>query len=368
MRKKTIAIVSLAVIAGMCWVLTVFSSAVFIGCKTLTWAVKSMRPVLIQSDNLESEPGVRVLDANNPFFKVARRGPKRIGIEWAETNMNLEYPKCKVKQLAGMRVRITGKLNNKGYPVVIDSGNPMALVVPDTVVTDCGLEIYPMEELGPPFGGLCHVARIEIGNMAITNPMCHYMLSHYERRVLGRTIWKQRDIILGLGLIRKFVYVLIDNITGEVEFCMEGSFEADPNESWSQYSMSIETDDQNQERLLVDMPIAGQARKVVFDTGSDCGLVTTEKIWEEFSDNLTVLRSRDSRLGTPGGIVACRKITVEKLQVADASINNAIIHVKSNDTPFARGSFTLGMGYFQDAVIVLDFGRELMWIKNPQSP
>lgn len=368
MRKKTIVIVSLAVIACICWVLTFLSSAVFIGSKTLTWAVKSASPVLIQSDNLESVPGIRVLDANNPFFKVTRKGPKRIGIEWAETNMNLEYPKCKVKQLAGTRVRVTGKLNNKDYPVVIDSGHPMALIVPDNVVTDCGLEIYPMEELGPPFGGLCHVARIEIGNMEITNPMCHYMLSHYERRVLGRTIWKQRDIILGLGLIRKFVYVLIDNITGEVEFCMKDSFEADPNESWSQYSMSIEKDEQNQERLLVDMLIAGQARKVEFDTGSDCGLVTTKKLWEELSNNLAVLRSRNSRLGTPEGLVACRKITVEKLQVADASINNAIIFVESSNTPLGEERFKLGMGYFKDTVIVLDFGRGLMWIKNQQSP
>ena len=115
MRKKTIAIVSLAVIAGMCWALLVSLSAVFIGYKAFTWAVKSARPVLIQSGNLESEPGVCVLDANNPFFKVTKRRPKRIGIEWAETNMNLEYSKCKVKRLAGMRVRITGKLNNKGY-------------------------------------------------------------------------------------------------------------------------------------------------------------------------------------------------------------------------------------------------------------
>jgi hypothetical protein len=368
MRKKTIAIVSLAVIAGMCWALLVSLSVVFIGYKALISAVKSARPVLIQSNSLESVPGVRVLDANNPVFKVTKRGPKRVGIKWAETNMNLEYPKCKVKQLAGACVRVMGRLNNKDYPVVIDTGNPMALVVPDNVVTDCGLEIYPMEEFGPPFGGLCHVARIEIGNVAITNPMCHYMLSHYERRVLGRTIWKQRDIILGLGLIRKFVYVLIDNVNGEVEFCMKDGFEADPNKLWSQYSMSIEKDEQDQERLMVDMPIAGQARKVEFDTGSDCGLVTTKKMWEQLSDNLTVLRSRESRLGTPEGLVACRKITVDKLQMADTSINNAVIFVEISDTHLGEESFELGMGYFKDAVIVLDFGRGLMWVKNPQSP
>jgi len=367
MRKKTIAIVSLVVVAYICWVLAVISFAVFIGYKTLTWADKSTRLELIQSDNLESVPGVRVLDANNPFFKVIRSEPNRVRIE-SETKVILKNKTCRIAQLGTGQVQVMGQLNSdKEYPTTIDTGNPMWLIVSDTVVADSKLEIYPIQEVDKDIGGLCHVSRVQIGDMAIMNPLCHYALGHYERRVLGRTIWKQRNINLGLGLIRKFLYVLIDNITSEVEFCTEGSFETDPNESWSQYSMSIEKDELNQERLMVDMPITGQTRKVFFDTGSNCGLMTTEKIWEEISGNLTVLRSRDSRLGTPEGIVACRKITVEKLQVADASINNAIIFVESIDTPFGEEFFTLGMGYFQDTVIVLDFERGLMWVKNPQS-
>ena len=172
-------------------------------------------------------------------------------------------------------------------------------------------------------------------------------------------------MLLGLGIMRKFAYLLIDNVSGEVEFCAEGGFQADPNESWSQYSMSIEKDELNEERLIVNMPIAGQERQVEFDTGFDSTLDITERTWDEFSNNLTVLRRGRSYFATPRGLVPCRDITVERLEVADTSIDNAIIHVKSNDTPFARGGFTLGMGYFQDAVIVLDFGRGLMWVKNP---
>ncbi|NIP23770.1 MAG: hypothetical protein GWN67_15830 [Phycisphaerae bacterium] len=368
MRKRTIAIVTLVVIAGMGWVLIVFSSAVFIGYKKLTWADKSTRLELIQSDNLESVPGVRVLDANNPFFKVTQREPNRIGIKWAETKLVLKNQTCRIAQLGTGMVMVMGQLNDdKEYPTIIDTGNPMWLIVSDTVVADGKLEIYPIQEVDKDIGGFCHVSGVQIGDMAIINPMCHYALGHYERRVLGRTIWKQRDMNLGLGLIRKFLYVLIDNITCEVEFCTKGGFEAEPNESWSQYSMSIEKDELDQERLMVYIPIAGQTRKVVFDTGFNCGLTTTEKIWEKLSDDLTMLRIRNSRLATPEGIVACRKITVEKLQVANASINNAIIFVESIDTPFGEKFLTLGMGYFQDTVIVLDFERGLMWIKDPLS-
>ncbi len=352
----------------MCWALLVSLSAVFTGYKALTRAVKSTGLVLIQSDNLESVPGVRVLDANNPFFKVTKRGPKRIGIKWAETKVILKNQTCRIAQLGTGMVQVMGQLNgDKEYPTVIDTGNPMWLIVSDTVVADSALDIYPMQEMAPNIGGLCHVPRIKIGDIVITDPLCHYALGHYERRVLGRTIWKEKRMLLGLGIMRKFVYLVIDNLDGEVEFCAEGSFQADPNGPWSQYSMSIEKDELNQERLMVNMQIAGQERQVVFDTGFDGTLGIIERTWDELSDKLTVLRRGHSYFATPRGLVPYRDITVERLEVADRLIDNAIIYVKSNDTPFARGGFTLGMGYFQDAVIVLDFERGLMWIKNPQS-
>jgi hypothetical protein len=250
---------------------------------------------------------------------------------------------------------------------VIDTGNPMWLIVSDTVVADSTLDIYPMEEMPPNIGGLCHVPRIKIGDIVITDPLCHYEVGHYEKKVLGLTTWKEKRVLLGLRIMRKFVYLVIDNIAGEVEFCAKGSFQADPNEHWSQYSMSIEEDEWDQERLMVNMRIAGQERQVVFDTGFDGTLSITERTWDELSDKLTVLRRRHSYFATPRGLVPCRDITVERLEVADTLVDNAVIYVKSNDTPFARGGFTLGMGYFKDAVIVLDFERGLMWIKNPQS-
>lgn len=368
MRKKTIAIVSLAVIAGMCWALLVFLSAVFTGYRTLKWALGSSAYVFVQSNDLASELGVRVLEPNNPSFKVTRSEPNRVHIEWAKTKVTLKNKTCRIAQLGTGFVQVMGQLNgDKEYPTVIDTGNPMWLVVSDTVVADSALDIYPIQEMDKDVGGLCHMHRIKIGDIVITNPLCHYALGHYERRVLGRTIWKEKRMLLGLGIMRKFVYLVIDNLDGEVEFCAEGSFQADPNEPWSQYSMSIEKDELNQERLMVNMRIAGQERQVVFDTGFDGTLGIIERTWDELSDKLTVLRRGHSYFATPRGLVFYRDITVERLEVADRLIDNAIIHVKSNDTPFARGCFTLGMGYFQDAVIVLDFERGLMWIKNPQS-
>jgi hypothetical protein len=368
MRKKTVAIISLGTFAALCWTLIVILCACFVGYRAFKWAVTSAyQIVFVERPNLESEPGIRILDANNPFFKVTRKGPKRLDIEWAHINIKLKHPKCRAKRLNGMRVRVMGQLNgDKEYPVVIDTGNPKGLVVSDTVVADSQLDIYPME-MRPNIAGLCHVAQIEIGDMAITNPLCHYKLSHYERKVFGQIVWKERLVTLGLELMRKFAYLLIDNIAAEVEFCAKDSFQPDANESWSQYPMSIEKDEWNQERLMIDIPIGGETRQAVFDTGSDGGLDMTEGVWQQFRSNLTVQKRRESYLATPRGLVACSRITVKRLAVGDRLINNATINVVSNDTPFQRQNLTLGMRYFQDTGIVLDFQRMLMWVKYPKN-
>jgi len=366
MRKKTIAIISLGSFAVLCWTSIIFFSVFITGYRVFKWAAKSTeRVVFVEKADLESEPGISVLDANNPFFKVTRVEPNRVDVKWAKTDINLERPKCRVKQLGSTRIRVMGLLNDdKEYPVVIDSGCSAHLVVNDVVVVENGLDILPLKEVGLKMGGFCYVAQIEIGDIAITSPPCCYSLTHYEKQVLGRTTWKERDMLLGLGLMQKFEYVLIDNINSEVEFCEEGSFSADSNESWSQYPISIEADILNVSRLMVEIPIADEERKIILDTGADGSLLITEKIWETFSSGLKIVDESPDRVRMRDGWKEIKKIVVEKLTVGEESIANAKIGVMSNDSIFGENFSLLGMDYFADTVVVLDFGRKLFWIRN----
>jgi len=368
MRKKTIAIISLGAFAASCWTFIIFFSAFITGYRVFKWAARSTEwVVFVEKANLESEPGIRVLDANNPFFKVTIVEPNRVDVKWAKTDINLERPKCRVKQLGTTLIRVAGLLNgDKEYPVVIDSGCSAHLVVNDVIVVENGLDILPLK-VGLKMGGLCYVAQIEIGDMAITSPPCCYSLTHYEKKVLGRTTWKERNILLGLGLMQKFEYVLIDKINSEVEFCKECSFRADSNESWSQYPISIEADRQNVSRLMVEIPIAAEERKIILDTGADGGLLITEKIWETFSAGLKVVAQSSDRVRMRDGWNEVKKIVVEKLTLGEESINNATIIVMSNNSIFGENFSLLGLDYFADTVVVIDFGRKLFWIRNPQS-
>jgi hypothetical protein len=367
MRKRTIAIISLGAFAALCWTFIIFFSAFITVYRLFKWTAKSTeRIVFVEKANLESEPGIRVLDANNPFFKVIRNEPNRVDVKW-ETDINLERPKCRVKQLGSTFIRVMGLLNDdKEYPVVIDSGRSAHLVVNDVVVLENGLDILPLK-VGLKMGGFCYVAQIEIGDMAITSPPCFYALTHYEKQVLGLTTWKEKDIILGLGLMQKFKYVLIDNINSEVEFCKEGSFRADSNESWSQYPMSIEADRQNRSRLMVKIPIGTEERKIILDTGADGGLLITEKIWETFSAGLKIVDESSYRIRIRAGWNEVKKIVVDKLTLCEKSISNATIYVMNNNSKFGENFSLLGMGYFTDTTVVLDFGRKLFWVRNPQS-
>ncbi len=366
MRKKTVAIIFLGSFVVLCWTEIIFLSAFTTGYRVFKWAAKSTeRVVFVERANLESEPGIRILDANNPFFKVTSVEPNRVDVKWAKTDINLERPKCRVKQLGTTLIRVMGLLNgDKEYPVVIDSGCSTHLVVNDVIVVENGLDILPLKEVGLKMGGLCYVAQFKIGDIEISSPLCCYSLTHYEKKVLGLTTWKERNILLGLGLMQKFEYVLIDNINSEVEFCKEGSFRANSNESWSQYRISIEADRQNVLRLMVEIPIAAEERKIILDTGADGGLLITEKIWETLSAGLKIVDESSDRIRMRDGWKVVKKIVVEKLTLGEESISNATISVMSNDSVFGENFSLLGMDYFADTVVVLDFGRKLFWVRN----
>ncbi len=319
----------------------------------------------VKISDLSSVAGVSLLDANNPFFTVTSSEPNRFHIAWGKTNLNMSGPKCHVKLLGGNRVCVMGKIGRgKSYPIVVDTGCPKGLVVNDVVVVERGLGIYPLAGLAENIGGLCHLNRLEIGEMVLENPICHYVLGHHEFELFGLTVWKQRQVVIGLSVIRMYSYVLLDIGSREAEFCAQGVFKGDPNESWSKYPMSIEKDASGQERLMVEMPISGLVDRIMFDTGAS-GLCMTEKIWGGFSKKVTVLKRDRTRLGTQFGLLSCEVITVESLSMGDVCVNDALIFVTENDTPYGETDLVLGVGgNFDNTAVVLDFKQNLLWVRG----
>lgn len=354
MRKKTIAIISLWALITLCWALIL----------VMRWPDKT---VYVYTDDLESVPGVRMLDSNNDFFEIISREPNRVNVKWEKTDIYLK-DSCRVKMRENSpNLQVLAQVNNgKSYPVVIDSGVTKYLTVTDSVVLDSDLAIYPIDGLGKNVGGLCHIEKLKIGTLTIAHPACVYWLAHYERRVLGHTTWEEKKINLGLGLMKEFSYILIDNVTREVEFAANNSFNPQDNNQWHQYPMTIEHDEKPNAGLIVDIPLVDQPRRIKLDTGASPGLILTESIWTTFSSDLQIRHQKKERMATPlFGWLPCRMITVEQFILGNISINDARIHVIADDTPYGHDEFTLGMGFFRETVIVLDFERNLLWVRNP---
>jgi hypothetical protein len=290
-----------------------------------------------------------------------------IKVNWAPVGIHLnDTGKCRVRQVGKFNLQVRGRLpNGNEYPVVVDSGNPAHMAVITTVVLENALPVLPFKQLPKGQGGFCRLGELRIGDMRIVNPPCRYWTGHYERRFLSWTTWKQKNISLGLGLMPSFVYILIDNISREVEFSVEG-FISEPNEAWASYPMIIEPGEHGNRRLMVDIPVAGQRTHLMLDTGAGPGLILTEKMWAKISDGLHVVSRAKSFVSSPAdGRVRCKKVVVKELRVGKALIPNAAVFVMAHENPYGENDFTLGMGFFKHTMVVLDFGHNLLWIKSP---
>ncbi len=120
--------------------------------------------------------------------------------------------------------------------------------------------------------------------------------------------------------------------------------------------------------LFVKIPIAGHETEVQLDTGSGRGLAISEESWKAIEEQIGHTKLRKARDLYPYiGLLPCRRGVARRLKIGNRIITDAMISVFPDDSPIVdRCSGLLGMQFFQDTVIVLDFERNLMWVKNPE--
>ena len=180
---------------------------------------------------------------------------------------------------------------------------------------------------------------------------------------------KDDSIIVGLPALQEFKYILFDNIRKEVEFSYNELFEPGEPDLWEQYPFSIEEDFRGNAFLFVNILICGEKIELQFDTGSGRGLAIREELWEKMREKIQNVKLKNSRDLYPYiGRLLCKRGIIGELEMGDRMVKNAEISVFPNDSPLVEDcQGLLGMQYFQDTVMVLDFESKLMWIKNPQS-
>lgn len=262
-------------------------------------------------------------------------------------------------------VGITGKFpRGTSYFVRIDSGFPWFVGVTDTIVADQKLAGCFVSESPIPMG-VCDLKSLSFGEMTVVTPPCLYFHQHWEIQMLGLPLWKERAVLIGLNLMEQFSYILFDNHQKQIEFGRKDiSFEPD-TDRWFTYPISLVIDPQGQRRLQVDIPIAGENLHAWFDTGNPGELEVSSLLWQKIASRV---QADSPKKGTiqywQFGTVECEKIPVRYLQVGDLERKNIELIVLPDGKPFYEEYAAIGMSFFKNDVIVLDFNRRLLWLKQ----
>jgi hypothetical protein len=267
-------------------------------------------------------------------------------------------------------VVVEGKIGNgRKYPVILDTGASSALFVNDTHIVENKLAISPSggDDNASTGWGTCRLPELRIGELTLLNWSCLYLERHAEVQVFGFPVARSQAIIVGLPALQKFKYIVFDSVSKEAEFSLENAFEPENSGSWTRYSLVIEEGLGGNAYLFVKMPIAGRMTELQLDTGSGNGLAIGEELWQYLQNRIqNITLSQGTDLYPYIGWLACRRGVIPSLAVGERTVRNAKISVFPDDSPLLEGCQGLvGMQYFGDTIIVLDFERNLMWVKNP---
>jgi len=256
----------------------------------------------------------------------------------------------------------------KKYPVILDTGASPALVVNDVHILENNFKIYPLtvRNDGSASSALRHFPDLRIGEITLLNWPCFYQAQHSKAQLFGSPITKNKTIIAGVPTLRIFSYIVFDSMHKEVEFSLDGIFEPKDLGFWAQYSFAIEEDFGGNSFLFVKIPVAGEEIELQLDTGSGRGLAISEELWSTLSQKIIKARLRkDTEFYPYIGQLPCKKAVIPKLRIGQRDIRNANISVFPDDSPLLdQCEGLLGMQHFTDTIMVLDFKRNLMWVKD----
>ncbi len=264
---------------------------------------------------------------------------------------------------------VEGKIDNgKCYPVVLDTGASVTLFVNDIHIVENQLAYSPMKSgYNDPSGwGKCCLPKLNIGQVTLINWPCYYREQHAEYRLFGLPVAREKAVIAGLGALRKFKYVMFDSIREEAELSLVKTFEPVNHNIWTKYSFDIEEELNGNTFLYVKIPVAGEETELQLDTGSGKGLAVSEELWKKISQRVPQIRlTQDKDLYPYIGLLACKHGVISEIKIGERTIKNAGISVFPDNSPIVdRCSGLIGMQYFQNTIIVLDFERNLLWVRS----
>jgi len=350
--------------------LLILFSCLLVGC-----SIQPVDWVSVKGENLTGRSEIPLLDPNDPSGPFVIENKSENG-DFNNITMKARIEldnTCRIKyhwshHLITGRMVVEGRLesNGKKYPVVLDTGCSVTCIVTDKHVIKNKLPIYHLGT-NPVYSadmGLCKLPELQIGKMVMVDLPCLYIEKREAIQIFGVTIAYDESILIGLQVLQAFKYVMFDNVNREVEFSPREIFEPAHPELWKSYPFLIKENSRDNDALFVTMTVAGEETELMLDTGSGSWLEFSEQMWEKLRTEIPGIKLRN---GTCSYAFlesqACRKGVIREIDIGGRTFKNVRITILPDENPVNRETL-IGMQCFRDTIMVLDFERNLMWVKT----
>jgi hypothetical protein len=263
-----------------------------------------------------------------------------------------------------------GVVNGKcTYPIVIDSGMDYPILVSDVHIRENSLPVFPFTNQEGEWlkGGVCRIDELSVGTYRLVNIYGPYKEDRIALRVFGVPVFREKTLILGLPFMMRMKYLLMDGERKELEMSADRSFTAKGTDSWEQWPCAIHEGP----ILVVEIPIMGREMSLRLDTGSGGGLEIKESVWRDIREEFPPVNLRKDTRFYPlaGGRIPSREGLVKNMMVGTRRVQDGKLVVLSDDARAVdQAQGLLGMEFFNDTTMVLDFERNLMWVRRASSP
>jgi hypothetical protein len=264
---------------------------------------------------------------------------------------------------------VNGRLSGSKYPVAFDTGSAPSVVLLNAVhVNRHKLKGLPMGTGENSFyGGLCFESELYVGNIVFSEYPALYVREHNQLQFFGIPIDDDDRIIVGLPIMCRFKYFRLDGPRKELEISLKKSFQTDRSDCYEQYPFTVQKLCANRRQLFVTMPVAGEDMTLFLDTGSCSGLNVGESVWEQMQERTgPVELKKTTSYWYPHTTFQCKKGAIRDLEVGGRTLKKGNIRVYPDNSQLIadKRDGLVGMQFFNQTEIVIDFERNILWVRN----
>ncbi|MBW8036072.1 MAG: hypothetical protein FVQ79_10690 [Planctomycetes bacterium] len=247
--------------------------------------------------------------------------------------------------------------------MIFDTGCTPPIMVQDIHVGENNLPVFFFDSEKKK-SGLAIAKSIKSGSLIFESIPCLFFGESPRWTLLGVPVTRETHFVIGLPTIKGFRYCKFDQINNRVQLSAKTVFTPKNIEDWVTYPFELKG-----VHLLLDIPIEGIETTLMLDTGACMELqlsdTSSEKLYEKREDFKKAWKFK-TRLFVPhmNREVHALKFDAKHLMLGGHVLNKVKVFSAPMIKDIAGYDGIIGMKLFKKTAMVLDFDKNLMWVKK----